>query len=181
MKTAAAREAPTGLIDPWLRTVTFSTMATRRSRAALLRLRIRRVIYGDGPRHVRHGRGLRPRAAGARRMACRKIYFNGCAGDVTAGKYNTPARRRTAWRSSQRLVRRNERRRRATRRVPLTDIELDNDRCDCSRRARSRNSMKRRCARRSGTRSCASAFRGSQRRADCSRGTSGCLRKRRRC
>jgi hypothetical protein len=84
-KDAALRAEPEGRIDPWLRTVTLFDGAQ-----PLVRLHYYashpQSHYGDGHAHpdvpgwAREGR--------ERDEKVPQIYFAGCAGDITAGKYN---------------------------------------------------------------------------------------------
>ncbi len=118
MKLAAAKEAPEGLIDPWLRSVTFFN-----NDAPLVRLHYYashpQSFYNDG-RATSDTVGL-ARARLEREEGVPQIYFNGCAGDVTAGKYNsgTPADRVTL---TNRLYDGMRLSIADTRRVPLTEL-----------------------------------------------------------
>ena len=91
-KDPKLREAPEGLIDPWLRTVSFYD-----DDLPLVRLHYYAThpqsFYGDGRAHPDvpgHAREYLQEEEGVP-----QIYFTGCAGNVTAGKYNdgTPAAR----------------------------------------------------------------------------------------
>ncbi len=83
--TQALRDMPEGRIDPWLKTVTFYD-----GDEPLVRLHYYashpQSYYGDGKAH--------PDTPGLARSyleneeAVSQVYFTGCAGDVTAGKYN---------------------------------------------------------------------------------------------
>jgi pimeloyl-ACP methyl ester carboxylesterase len=79
------RAAPEGLIDPWLRTVTLFDRTT-----PLVRLHYYAThpmsYYGDG-RATADTVGL-ARERLEREENVPQIYFTGCAGNVTAGKYN---------------------------------------------------------------------------------------------
>ncbi len=91
-KDPALRAEPEGRIDPWLRTVTFFD-----GDAPLARLHFYashpQSYYGDGATH--------PDVPGQAREYLQEeegvfqVYFTGCAGDITAGKYNdgSPASR----------------------------------------------------------------------------------------
>ena len=91
-KDAALRAMPEGLIDPWLRTVSLYDGET-----PLVRLHYYashpQSYYGDGVAH--------PDVPGQAREYLQteegvfQVYFTGCAGNVTAGKYNdgSPASR----------------------------------------------------------------------------------------
>jgi hypothetical protein len=77
--------APEGLIDPWLRTVTFFNQD---------RPLVRLHYYASHPQSY-YGKGhMNPDTAGLARERLEKeegvpqVYFNGCAGNVAAGKYN---------------------------------------------------------------------------------------------
>lgn len=86
------RAAPEGLIDPWLRTVTFLDGSR-----PLVRLHYYashpQSYYGDG-RATSDTVGL-ARQRMEREEGIPQIYFTGCAGNITAGKYNdgSPAAR----------------------------------------------------------------------------------------
>jgi hypothetical protein len=91
-KDAALRAEPEGRIDPWLRTVTLFDGA---------RPLVRLHYYASHPQsHYGDGR-VHPDTAGWAREALEReegvpqIWFAGCGGDVTAGKYNdgSPAAR----------------------------------------------------------------------------------------
>jgi hypothetical protein len=84
-KEAALRDAPEGKIDPWLKTVTFY-----HQEVPLVRLH----YYASHPQS-RYGEGeVHPDTPGMARAyledeeGVAQIYFTGCGGDVTAGKYN---------------------------------------------------------------------------------------------
>ena len=84
-KDAAMRAEPEGLIDPWLRTVTFFD-----HQRPLVRLHFYashpQSFYGDG-RATSDTVGLaRARFEAEERVP--QVYFTGCAGNITAGKYN---------------------------------------------------------------------------------------------
>jgi hypothetical protein len=91
-KDPALRAAPEGRIDPWLKTVTFFDGET-----PLLRLHYYashpQSHYGSGEVHPDTPGMARSYLEGEEGVA--QLYFTGCAGDVTAGKYNdgTPAAR----------------------------------------------------------------------------------------
>jgi hypothetical protein len=84
-KDAALREAPEGKIDPWLKTVTLYDQET-----PLVRLHYYashpQSHYGDGEVHPDTPGMARAYLEDEEGVA--QIYFTGCAGDVTAGKYN---------------------------------------------------------------------------------------------
>lgn len=84
-KDPVMRAAPEGLVDPWLRTVTF--FADDRP---LVRLHYYAThpqsYYGDG-RATADTVGL-AREQLEKEEGVPQIYFTGCAGDITAGKYN---------------------------------------------------------------------------------------------
>jgi hypothetical protein len=81
-----ARAEPEGLIDPWLRTVSF--WDGDEPLAALSYYATHPMsYYGDG--HVSADFcGLARRKRQAEEPKVFQVYFNGCAGNVTAGKYN---------------------------------------------------------------------------------------------
>jgi hypothetical protein len=87
------REAPDGLIDPWLKTITFWN-----GDEAVLALH----CYATHPMSYYGGGGVSADFVGMARGLMEKkhpsvfqIYVSGCSGDVTAGKYNdgSPANR----------------------------------------------------------------------------------------
>ncbi|MGO8675725.1 MAG: hypothetical protein ACLQVX_07620 [Limisphaerales bacterium] len=81
----ALRDAPEGLVDPWLRTVTFFA-----GDRPLVRLH----YYASHPQsYYGDGRATSDTAGLARRRleleeGVPQVYFTGCAGNITAGKYN---------------------------------------------------------------------------------------------
>jgi hypothetical protein len=85
-RDAAARAEPEGLIDPWLRTLSF--WDGDRPLAALSYYATHPMsYYGDGRVSADFcGLARRQRQADDRQVF--QVYFNGCAGNVTAGKYN---------------------------------------------------------------------------------------------
>jgi hypothetical protein len=111
-KDPKVRAEPEGLIDPWLRTISFWDSDT--PRAAL-------HYYATHPMsHYGAGRvssdfcGLARDARAAETAKVAQVYFTGCAGNVTAGKYNdgAPANRavlrdriltamRAAWKATE--------------------------------------------------------------------------------
>jgi len=84
-KSEALRAEPEGLIDPWLKTVTFYDGET-----ALVRLHYYashpQSYYGDGKVHPDTPGLARSYLEGEEGVS--QVYFTGCAGNVTAGKYN---------------------------------------------------------------------------------------------
>jgi hypothetical protein len=84
-KEPELRAEPEGRIDPWLRTVTFFDGDT-----PLVRLHYYashpQSSYGDGKVHPDTVGLARSYLEGEEGVS--QIYFTGCAGDVTAGKYN---------------------------------------------------------------------------------------------
>jgi hypothetical protein len=80
---------PDGNIDPWLKTVTFA-----RGDKALVRLHYYAThpqsFYGD-PRASYDFPGIAREAIQAEENVF-QVYFNGCGGDITAGKYNDGSR-----------------------------------------------------------------------------------------
>ncbi|HLY12377.1 MAG TPA: hypothetical protein VKW04_23950, partial [Planctomycetota bacterium] len=87
-KSEALRAQPEGRIDPWLKTVTFYD-----GEIALVRMHYYashpQCIYGDGKVQPDTPGLARSYLEGEEGVA--QIYFTGCAGDVTAGKYNDGA------------------------------------------------------------------------------------------
>jgi len=85
-KAPELRAQPEGLIDPWLKTVTFFDGDT-----ALVRMHYYashpQSFYGDGKVHPDTPGLARSYLEGEEGVT--QIYFTGCAGNVTAGKYNS--------------------------------------------------------------------------------------------
>jgi hypothetical protein len=89
-KDAAARAEPEGLIDPYLRTLSF--WDGDRSLAALHYYATHPMsYYGDG-RVSADFCGLARRKRQADNNRVFQAYFTGCAGNITAGKYNDGAK-----------------------------------------------------------------------------------------
>ncbi len=89
-KSKEARDAPEGLIDPWLRTLSF--WEGERPRAALHYYATHPMsYYGDG-RVSADFCGLARQKRQAEDDKVFQVYFTGCAGNVTAGKYNDGAK-----------------------------------------------------------------------------------------
>jgi hypothetical protein len=85
----AAREADEGLIDPWLKTLSFWNGPE--ALAALSFYAVHPMsYYGQGEVSADFP-GLARRARQAQTAATRQIYCSGCSGNLTAGKYNTGA------------------------------------------------------------------------------------------
>jgi len=84
-KDPALRAMPEGLIDPWLRTVSFFDGETPLARLHYYASHPQ-SYYGDGVAH--------PDVPGQAREYLQteegvfQVYFTGCAGNITAGKYN---------------------------------------------------------------------------------------------
>lgn len=115
---AAVRAAPEGLIDPLLRTISF--WDGERPLAAL-------SLYATHPMSAYGGGGISADFPGLARALRQKelpdvlqIYASGCAGDVTAGKYNDGAASRPVL--AERLRSGMERAWRATKRVPIDRV-----------------------------------------------------------
>ncbi len=110
------KEAPEGKIDPWLKTVTLYDGET-----PLVRMHYYashpQSHYGDGKTHPDTPGMARSYLENEEGVA--QIYFTGCAGDVTAGKYNdgSPAARLAL---SKQLYSGMIRAIAATRRVPVS-------------------------------------------------------------
>jgi len=83
------RALPEGNIDPWLKTITLA-----RGDKPLVRLHYYAThpqsFYGD-PRASYDFPGMAREAIQSEERVC-QIYFNGCGGDITAGKYNDGSR-----------------------------------------------------------------------------------------
>jgi hypothetical protein len=89
-KEKAIRDEPEGLIDPWLRTLSFWDGDT--PRAALHYYATHPMsYYGDG-RVSSDFCGLARQKRQADDPDIYQVYFTGCAGNVTAGKYNDGAK-----------------------------------------------------------------------------------------
>lgn len=89
-KLQAARDAPEGLIDPWLKTLSFWDGA--RPLAALHYYATHPMsYYGDGRVSADFCSLARQRRQDDNPRVF-QVYFTGCAGNVTAGKYNDGAR-----------------------------------------------------------------------------------------
>jgi hypothetical protein len=85
-KDRRVRAEPEGLIDPWLRTVSFWDQD--RPLAALHYYATHPMsYYGDG-RVTSDFCGLARDIRADEEKGVAQVYFNGCAGNVTAGKYN---------------------------------------------------------------------------------------------
>jgi hypothetical protein len=89
-RNAAARAEPEGLIDPWLRTQSF--WDGEQPLAALSYYATHPMsYYGDG-RVSADFCGLARRKRQEEDPKVFQVYFNGCGGNITAGKYNDGAR-----------------------------------------------------------------------------------------
>lgn len=87
-------ELPEGLIDPWLKTVAFYDGRTKLAACHYYACHPM-SYYGDG--HVSSDFvGLARKRRQAETKGCTHLYFNGCGGNIAAGKYNngTPEARR---------------------------------------------------------------------------------------
>lgn len=84
------RALPEGLIDPWLRTVAFYDRDTKLA-ACHYYATHPMSYYGDG-RVSSDFVGLARKQRQAEEPGCAHVYFTGCAGNVTAGKYNDGAK-----------------------------------------------------------------------------------------
>lgn len=117
-KEPSLRDAPEGTIDPWLKTVTLYDGET-----PLVRLH----YYASHPQTHQDDGQVDPDTAGIARAALEReegvaqIYFTGCAGDITAGKYNDgslEARKALADQLHLAMGRAIE----ATRRIPVAEL-----------------------------------------------------------
>jgi hypothetical protein len=88
-KDPTAREAPEGLIDPWLRTLSF--WQGDEPLAALHYYATHPMSYYGKGRVSSDFCGLARRKRQTDDPRVFQAYFNGCAGNVTAGKYNDGA------------------------------------------------------------------------------------------
>jgi len=118
-KDPAIRDAPEGKIDPWLRTVTLFE-ADRP---------ILRMHYYASHLHNNYGDGKAdPDVAGLARAAMEKLegiphlYFSGCGGDVTLGKYNVGPPEEVRRQLAERLVAGMKGAIAATQRTPVSEI-----------------------------------------------------------
>ena len=87
-------ELPEGLIDPWLKTVALYDGETKVAACHYYACHPM-SYYGDG-RVSSDFAGLARKRRQAEEQGCTHIYFNGCGGNIAAGKYNngTPEARR---------------------------------------------------------------------------------------
>lgn len=87
-------ELPEGLIDPWLKTVAFYDGETKLAACHYYACHPM-SYYGDG-RVSSDFAGLARKRRQAEQKGCTHLYFNGCGGNIAAGKYNngTPEARR---------------------------------------------------------------------------------------
>jgi hypothetical protein len=101
VKDPALREAPEGRIDPWLKTVTFFDGETPLARLHYYASHPQ-TQYASGEVHPDTPGMARSYLEGEEGVA--QLYFTGCGGDVTAGKYNdgSPASKVRLSRSSTR-------------------------------------------------------------------------------
>jgi len=79
-------ELPEGLIDPWLKTVAFYDGRTRIAACHYYACHPM-SYYGDG-RVSSDFAGLARKRRQAEEPRCAHLYFNGCGGNIAAGKYN---------------------------------------------------------------------------------------------
>lgn len=89
-KDARLQALPEGLIDPWLRTVAFYDGAQKVA-ACHYYATHPMSYYGDG-RVSSDFVGLARKQRQKDEPGCLHLYFTGCAGNVTAGKYNDGAK-----------------------------------------------------------------------------------------
>jgi len=118
-KDAKLQELPEGLIDPWLKTLTFYD-GEKPVVACHYYATHPMSYYGDG-RVCSEFVGLARKRRQAEEPHTTQIYFTGCSGNIAAGKYNdgTPeARRRLTDRMYDALVASS----RDIRREPLTQV-----------------------------------------------------------
>ena len=131
-RTAAYREAPEGLIDPWLKTITLCD-GTRRLISLSCYATHPMSYYGNG--------GVNGDFVGIARELRRRedpnvshIYLSGCSGDVTGGKYNdgTPANRAIL---ANRLLRAMRESSQQVQRHPIGQITFRNTKLDLAYRS----------------------------------------------
>lgn len=118
-RDAKLQELPEGLIDPWLKTLTFYS-GEKPVVACHYYATHPMSYYGDG-RVCSEFVGIARKKFQAEHPETTQIYFTGCSGNVAAGKYNdgTPeARERLAGRMYDALVASS----REVRREPLTHV-----------------------------------------------------------
>lgn len=114
-----AREAPEGLIDPWLKTL--SLWDGEVPLVAVSSYAVHPMsYYGQGEVSADFP-GLARRMRQQELPTVKQIYVTGCAGNITAGKYNTGAKTNRAV-LAERLRRGMENAWTATRRSPLTNV-----------------------------------------------------------
>ena len=118
-KDPATRDAPEGKIDPWIRTVTLFEGDSP----------VLRMHYYASHLHNNYGDGKAdPDVAGLARAAMEKdegiphLYFSGCGGDVTVGKYNAGPPEEVHRQLTQRLVAGMKGAVAATQRTPVSEI-----------------------------------------------------------
>ncbi len=120
-RNPAAREAPENLIDPWLKTLSFWDGET--PVAAVSGYAVHPMsYYGQGEVSADFP-GLARRRRQQETPGVMQIYFTGCAGNTTAGKYNdgaTTNRAALAQRLYEAMVQAGQ----ATRRAPLSRAEF---------------------------------------------------------
>ncbi len=92
-KDAKLREMPEGLVDPWLKTISFLNGETK---MVTLQWYATHPMsyYGDGV--VNYDFAGMAREKRTQETECAHIYFTGCAGNIAAGKYNDGAPERRA-------------------------------------------------------------------------------------
>jgi hypothetical protein len=85
---------PRGTVDPWLQTVAYYTKGGRKIVACHYYATHPMSFYRDG-RVTSDFCGLARKRRQADEPGCTQLYFTGCAGNISAGKYNdgTPASR----------------------------------------------------------------------------------------
>lgn len=89
-RNAYAIEAGEGLIDPWLRTLSF--WEEGEAVAALSVYAVHPMSYYGAGEVSADFPGMARRRRAAATPGCDQIYCSGCSGNVTAGRYNTGAR-----------------------------------------------------------------------------------------
>lgn len=123
-RNPVASDAPENLIDPWLKTLSFWDGDT--PLAAVSGYAVHPMsYYGQGEVSADFP-GLARRRRQQDLPGVKQIYFTGCAGNLTAGKYNTGAttnRPALADRLYQAMVKAWE----TTQRVPLTRMDFRNE------------------------------------------------------
>ncbi len=120
-RQAAAIAAEEGLIDPWLKTLSF--WKDDEALAAVSFYAVHPMSYYGAGEVSADFPGLARRRRQAETPGARQIYCSGCSGNLTAGKYNTGARENRGV-LADRLYQGMAAAWRATRRAPVADCRF---------------------------------------------------------